>query len=791
MKINGTKLLALGVLVAALAGCTGGKERQAEYYSRAQSFFTEGNYEKSRVELKNALQIDGDYPDGRYLMALLEEKDKNWQQMFANLKLTIDLDANHIPARIKMGQMFYANKAYEQTMEHVDVVLGLEPDNPDAHMLKGSVKYRQGYYEEAINEANQALKEQPGHVGAISILSEVYKAQDPDRALAIIGNGLLQQNKSSTLKLLKIDVLESQGRVDDAVAVYRELIENYPENLLFHYRLVKLFEKYNRVDDAEQQLRGMINARPDNVKLKLWLAQFIANRKDLTIAENALKEFLERQPELVELRMALARVYIGQKKFDQSRDVYKNLILANPESANALLARNRMVELELVLGNRDGADALLAEILTLEPENSEALITRAKLALAEENTKTAISDLRTVVKNQTRPIEALLLLAKAHELSRAQKLALDNYRQVLTIDAREIRALLGAAKIELASSNLEVAEYLLSSAVDLSENNMEAIRMLVELYSKQERWEEGHKKADGLLQDERSQALGHYLKGRLYLSREEYLPAIDELKKTLQLQPKVIDGLLALSRAMLSQGQKNEALAYVAQHVDNYPDQAHAHELLGGLLAGTDKQGAIAAYNKAIELKPAKVSAYINLGNLHASSGDEVAALSALNQGVEANPKSTSLMLLAAGKYQGKGDFEPAVSLYKRVLAIAPDSLIAANNLSMIYADHMDTEENLQTALKLTRKLASVREPVFLDTVGWVNYKAGNYPSAINYLRSAIEAGGKGGDLHYHLAKAYIGDGQNEKAKEALKLALADPKGFEYIADAKQLFESM
>lgn len=791
MNINGTKLLALGVLVAALAGCTGGKERQAEYYSRAQSFFAEGNFEKSRVELKNALQIDGDYPDGRYLMALLEEKDQNWQQMFANLNLTIDLDPNHIPARIKIGQMFYANKAYEQVIEHVEVVLALEPNNADAHMLKGSVKYRQGYYEEAIHEANLALKEQPGHVGAISILSEVYKAQDPDRALAIIGDGLLKQNKSSTLKLLKIDVLETQGRVDEAISVYRELIDNNPENLLFHYRLVKLFEKYNRVDEAEQQLRGMINARPDNVKLKLWLAQFIANRKDLTIAENALKDFLKRQPELVELRMALAKVYISQKRFDNAREVYTLLIQSNPESANALLARNKMVELELALGNEAPAEVLLDEIFALEPENSEALITRAKLALLKENTKTAISDLRTVVKNQSRPIDALLLLAKAHELSGAKKLALDNYRQVLSIDAREMRSLLGAAKIELAEQNLEVAEYLLSTAIDLSENNMEATRMLVELYSKQGRWDEGHAKAEGLLADDRSVALGHYLKGRLFLSQERYAEAVVELKNTLSVQPKVIDGLVALSDALIKLDRKPDALEYVKQHTQKYPDQAHAHELLGGLVGATDVNAGIASYRKAIDLNPSKVSAYINLSNLYSRAGKGQESLATLNEGIEVNPKAISLKILAAGQLQTNGLYVEAAQFYEKALEIRPDSLIAANNLAMIYADHMATEENLQKALKLSRKLSAQRDPIFLDTVGWVNVKVGNYPSAINYLKSALDAGGEGVDLHYHLAKAYLGDGQIEKAKKELEIVLADPNEFEYVADAKQMFENL
>jgi Tfp pilus assembly protein PilF len=49
-----------------LTGCGGSKDREKEYLSRAQTYFDKGNYDKTRVELKNVLQINPKNIDARY-----------------------------------------------------------------------------------------------------------------------------------------------------------------------------------------------------------------------------------------------------------------------------------------------------------------------------------------------------------------------------------------------------------------------------------------------------------------------------------------------------------------------------------------------------------------------------------------------------------------------------------------------------------------------------------------------------------------------------------------------------
>lgn len=767
-------LLVIGLSAGALSlgGCAGEEERQKQYYQKALELYESGNYEKAGVEIRNALQINGDFPDGRYLHALIYEKDQNWQQLWANLNLVLELDPKHVKALIKISQLQFMNEMYDDVLKNVATVLVVDPANADAHMLRGSVFVKQGKPEEAVKEANLALQAQPGHVGAISVLTEVYKTQNPEQALKVIGDSLGNVTEKAVLTMLKIDVLLSNQRVDEAIAAYHELIEAHPENLLFHYRLITLLQEHGRVDEAERQLRSVVKARPENTELKLWLAEFLANQRDLGKAEEALNSFLQAQPELVELRMALARVYVAKGDVEAAESVYQQVIAANETNSIGLDARNALVELYFSRRRESEGQALLEQIFEIENENSRALTTRAKLALSKGDTKVAISDLRTVAKNQSEPVEALMLLAGAHEMEGDFELALDNYRQVLTIKPGEINALAKAARLEMNFGNRDAAESLLKNALRLMPGHPQIMGMMVENYSRQQRWEDGLKFAQDLITSEKFSALGYYVKGRLLTEKGDLQLAEDALRTCLSQQPDAIEALNTLAQNLVKEGKVDEAQQFLTEHLSQYPTHLHAAERLGELFLLRDADKAVAFYEQQVKDHPEALNLTIGLGQAYEAKGRTQEALATYEKGLELEPNNAVVATMLGGQYQNQGNYLRAEALYKQALRGDPGSLIAANNLATLYLDNLNTPDNVKATEGLGKILRGSQHPIFLDTLGWINYHNGNVPTAISYLKSAVDSGQAPIEAHYHLAKAYFDEGKMDLAKQQLALAL-------------------
>ena len=125
---------------------------------------------------------------------------------------------------------------------------------------------------------------------------------------------------------------------------------------------------------------------------------------------------------------------------------------------------------------------------------------------------------------------------------------------------------------------------------------------------------------------------------------------------------------------------------------------------------------------------------------------------------------------------------------YNRMLELNPDSELAANNVAAIIADHRyEDREALERARRLAEGLADSRNPLYLDTLGWVLYRMGDYNRAEVYLREAVDQAPGVAALHYHLGAVLAAADKPDQAREQLDLALGGGAEFGGIEEAREL----
>ena len=90
-----------------------------------------------------------------------------------------------------------------------------------------------------------------------------------------------------------------------------------------------------------------------------------------------------------------------------------------------------------------------------------------------------------------------------------------------------------------------------------------------------------------------------------------------------------------------------------------------------------------------------------------------------------------------------EANYDGAISEYQYVLTQQPGSLVAANNLASLLADHRTDKASLEQAQSLATSLRKSQVPQFKDTLGWVTYRQGDYKSAVPLLEQAVAASGR------------------------------------------------
>ena len=88
-------------------------------------------------------------------------------------------------------------------------------------------------------------------------------------------------------------------------------------------------------------------------------------------------------------------------------------------------------------------------------------------------------------------------------------------------------------------------------------------------------------------------------------------------------------------------------------------------------------------------------------------------------------------------------------------------------------AEHRSDETSIERAYSLAVRFRDSSIPQFLDTLGWVHYRKGEYDEAIRFLSTAAEKLPGAGLVQYHLGMTYEKLGRSKLAIKSLEKALS------------------
>ena len=164
---------------------------------------------------------------------------------------------------------------------------------------------------------------------------------------------------------------------------------------------------------------------------------------------------------------------------------------------------------------------------------------------------------------------------------------------------------------------------------------------------------------------------------------------------------------------------------------------------------------------------------------------EEVAAVYAA--AVAAHPNDLQIYYARALDASQRGRLAEAEADFKLILAREPDHADALNALGYTLAELSDRYREalgyVERALKLKPD-----NPAFLDSMGWVQYRLGNHPAALDYLRRAVAAIDDA-EVAAHLGEVLWVTGERDEARRVWAEALAKEPDSAYLRRTMERFQ--
>jgi tetratricopeptide (TPR) repeat protein len=783
----------VGLLTVVLSACGGAQARLAKHLEKGHAYLTAGNYEKARVEFQNALQIAPLDAEARFENGVVDEKLGKVREAGQFYQGTLDISPDHVGARANLARLYLLGGAPDKTLELIEPGLAKHPDDAEFLTLRAAARLQKKDTAGALSDAERAVQLDPANEDAVSALAGIYVAnKTPDKARTLLEESIKKIPSTVGLRLALAQVYSGENRTADVEKILLEIVQLQPGDAADRVRLAQFYARQKQPDAAERVLRDGIKAMPQNRDLKLSLVEFLSATRSPEAAEKELLGMIAADPKDFELKFALARFYVGSHQPDRAEQIYRQVIDAEKLDAAGIAARDRLASLRAQRNDIKGTEELVAEVLAKSPRDTDALILRGDIELANKDPKSAIADLRSVLRDQPNSVGVLRTLARAHLANGEPAIAEETMRRALETSPKDALLRLDLAQLLAQIGKPEQAKPILVDLVKDRPNDMQALDSLFRVAANLKDFDTARSAADGMVATEPKSAVGYMHQGMLAEEAKRNEDALRLYTRAAELQPDALDALQAESRMLVQLKRAPEALKHLDELIAQYPQNAAAPNIKGELLAmQKDKDGAEAAFKVAIARAPAWWVPYRNLAAVQFATKDTDAALATLRgaQSVVSQPEQAAIEIASYLERSGKP--EEAIREYDDIMRRDPKSDVAANNLAMLLVTYGKDAAALDRAKSLAARFADSSNPNFLDTYGWVLFKHGEAAASVPILQRVVSQFPGAPIVLYHLGMAQSQSGSSEQAFDNLTRAVNSGAKFTGLDEAKATLDRM
>jgi tetratricopeptide (TPR) repeat protein len=778
---------AAALIALATAGC-GKKMSSDDYVKNAQRFYGQQDYEKARVEYRNALAVDAENAQAHSGLAAIAKYKEDYAAQFFHLQKTVELNAKDATSHFELGELalllgdlevakksekalatlapasasYYqlalaiaiAEKNWLATQQLSTEALTAFATNAELWGLKGVAAKKQSQWPEAIAALDQAIEFAGTQSAQYRLLRiEVNEARGDVAASIDDLTALIATSTNPEAQIIRLTQLinQYQGQAK-AIATLESFIAKYPEAYALQTLHVDLIKQADPAR-AGQLLDDYIGAAKNPVGLLFYRAYAALSNNYIALAEQDLQKILTRVNSEVSGQGNSAADHptegnIGDNKKAQTE-------------ANALLA-----ELAWLKGDIETARSTVKTVLAINPNHARTLLLQAKIALQDKRGDDAVASLNKVLNQDAKNIEALALLAAYYQQQGKSSIASDFYDRILLLDSHHYGALQFKITESFNKGFLTNTDALLAKALEQYPQDATLLSIKVQVSALRGHFDEAEtlvKKLE-LLEVNRADIL--FFKGYIRQQKNDHPAAIGYFKQAISARGRFEKAL----NAMYQSAQKTQAVAafttYLGEQVKADADDLSAQLLLAQLRATTSPREAIDQLENVRVKFPQWHAGTLLLANILVQQQRADDALALLKTSYQ-TANDIAVGIAYARQLEQQTLILDAVAIYDDLLLRDSGNAIVRNNYALLLAAKGEPAD-VRKALQLSEGFASTDNPALLDTYGAVLMQADKATDAIYIFKKALDLADLP-DIHLHYADALQQVGKAEQAQAALQ----------------------
>jgi len=561
-----------------------------------------------------------------------------------------------------------------------------------------------------------------------------------------------------------------------AIEEYRLAIENDPSSEYLNASLAELYAKTGRIRDAVLEAQDIIKRDPDNLEAHKLLGRIYLrslgdlqpgtqSREVLNLAIEQYEAMARIEPKNPDNHLLLGRLYFLSKDAIKAEKEFKTALTLDPNSEEAITNL-------AYLYNEEGASTKAAELLSGVPEAQRSSKIYAALGSTYEQQKDykkAIAAFRQAIAMDKENLDAMRGLAQNLANDNQMDAALEEYLTIQDADPQDATSAMRVAelyrrqgKFDLAMENLKKAAALGPDLLEIPYNEaliLEAQGKYEEAATVLQKLVSHPLPPDARAGDKSNRALFLERLGNIYREANRPLLAMETFRKIIDLGGEdAARGYQDVIDSYREQKQWNDATKTAQEAVKKLPDDKGLKLTLAQQLADSGKsEESVQLAKSVLKGGPDDRDSYIMLSQIYMRLKRWKDAEDAVAQAekLAARPEEKEYIRFVQGDiFERQKKYEQAEQAFRQVLQQNPSNSMALNYLGYMLADR---NSHLEEALNLIKKALDLdpQNYNYIDSLGWVYFKLGNYDQAEENLRRAADKAPADATIQDHLGELY------------------------------------
>jgi tetratricopeptide (TPR) repeat protein len=792
MLLTRLPILLLGLAV--VSACGGAQARKAKHMEKGQTFLASGNFQKARVEFQNALQIAPADAEARFENGVVDEKLGKVREAAQFYQGAIDVNPDHAGARANLARLYLFSGAPDRALDLIGAAILKHPDDAELLTIRAAGRLQKKDAAGAQADAERAVGLAPNNEDAVAVLAGLYtSAGHGDQARSLLENSVRAIPDTVDLRLALAQIYAGEGNQAKTEAMLLELARLRPKEISHRIRLAQFYVRANQVDAGERSLRRAIEELPAENELKLALVDLLASRRSPAAAEQELQALVAADAKNDDMKFALAGFYEANHQPEKAEVIYQGVIDGGKLSAAGLSARDRLAALRIQRKDVPGALKLIGEVLARSPRDDDALLLRGEISLANRDPRSAIADLRAVLRDQPNAVGVLRTLARAHMANGEPAIAEETLRSAMEANPKDMALRLQFAQLLAQLGKADQAKPIVAELVKQKPDNLDALDAEYRISMQTKDLITAKSAADSIVALRPKLAIGYLYEGMIAETGKRNDEALQFYANAVDMQPDTAEPLEAQIRLLVNSKRIAEALKRLDDLAARSPDNSFALNMKGTLLlANRRATEAQQAFKQAIARTPKWWMPYRGLAKAQLASKENPAvAMETLRNGESVVDQSDALGEELAALLEQLGRPDEAIAEYEKIIQRYPGSEVAANNLAMLLATYKKDSTSLDRAKALSARFADSANPFFLDTYGWVLFKRGDAAASVPVLIRVVEKAPDQAIARYHLGMAQSQAGDHSDARDNLMRAVNSGTRFSGLDEAKATLDKL